>query len=54
MIRQDMMCAADTTPYLVLQDETAPVGLRADFSVHRKCRDFEKIQQWMVDNTAID
>ncbi len=54
LIRIDMMCNADTTPYLVLEDDTAPEGLRADFSSHHKCRNFEKIQSWMVEHTAIE
>lgn len=48
-----MMCHVDVTPYLVKEDETAPIGIRAEFSSHHKCRNYDKVQKWVVDNTAI-
>lgn len=49
-LRISLMCHADTTPYLVINDPTAPHGLRADFSPHHKCRKFEPIRQWVEAN----
>ncbi|KAK7965737.1 Cyclochlorotine biosynthesis protein O [Apiospora aurea] len=55
VVRLDMMCQADVTPYFVM--EAAPGhasdALRIDFSVFKKCRDFGKIKSWMKDRVAI-
>jgi hypothetical protein len=51
----DMMCQADVTPYLVVDKEpNNPLGaLDIDFSVNKKCRDFDKVVDWMKDHVAI-
>lgn len=49
-LRISLMCHADTTPFLIIMDPTAPGGARADFSPHHKCRKFEPIRQWTEDN----
>ncbi|RAL04921.1 oxidase ustYa family protein [Aspergillus ibericus CBS 121593] len=49
-LRLSLMCYADVTPVLVEIDETIKLGRRADFSVHHKCRDFDKVTEWMVDH----
>ena len=49
-LRISLMCHGDTTPYMVLEDPTAPNNMRADFSPHHKCRDFGLIKQWVKDN----
>ena len=49
-LRISLMCHADTTPYLIINDPTAPNGQRADFSPHHKCRKFEPIRQWTREN----
>lgn len=49
-LRISLMCHADTTPYLVINDPTAPNGQRADFSPHHKCRKFEPIRKWTREN----
>jgi hypothetical protein len=53
MLRIDAMCKADVTPFFIEMEPTAPLGYRADFSVHQKCRNYEKLQQWTLDHTAI-
>lgn len=53
MLRIDAMCKADMTPFFIEMEPTAPLGYRADFSVHQKCRNYEKLQQWTLDHTAI-
>ena len=49
-LRLSLMCHGDTTPYFVMTDPTAPQGMRADFSPHHKCRNFEKIREWTKEN----
>ena len=49
-LRISLMCQADTTPYFLVLDPTAPLGSRADFSPHHKCRNFETIQKWVEEN----
>jgi hypothetical protein len=46
-LRLAIMCHGDVTPVLIHTDRNAPLGERADFSSHHKCRDFEKIRDWM-------
>lgn len=53
-LRISLMCHADTTPYLMINDPTAPLGRRADFSPHHKCRNFEKIREWTQKNQLVD
>lgn len=53
LLRIHMQCHVDTTPYLIKLDESVPIGYKADFSTHQKCRNFDKVRQWVVDNTAI-
>ncbi|EXV00379.1 DUF3328 domain protein [Metarhizium robertsii] len=54
LIRMDMMCQADVTPYLVLDRPDDSTGaLNIDFSVFKRCRDFGKVANWMKDHIAI-
>ena len=55
VIRLDMMCQADVTPYFVIDAAPGhtPEALRIDFSVFKKCRDFGRIKDWMKDHVAI-
>lgn len=48
-LRLSLMCYADVTPLLVYEDPDAPIGVRADFNVHHKCRKFDKLIEY-VDN----
>ena len=47
-LRLTLMCHGDTTPMLVLDDSSSPIGLKADFSAHHKCRKFDNLRSWMV------
>lgn len=49
-LRLALMCHGDTTPYLVMDDASAPLGIKADFSAHHKCRNFSALQEWIVVN----
>ncbi|KAF2445871.1 hypothetical protein P171DRAFT_484526 [Karstenula rhodostoma CBS 690.94] len=49
-LRISLMCHGDTTPYMVLNDPTAPNNMRADFSPHHKCRNFDSIKEWVKEN----
>ena len=52
-LRLTLMCHGDTTPYFVIEDESAPLGKKADFSPHHTCRNFAKIATWTEDNQLI-
>lgn len=49
-LRLDLMCYGDITPVLIEYDEHRAVGRTADFSVHHKCRNFDKIVDWVKEN----
>ncbi|KAI1197114.1 hypothetical protein F5X97DRAFT_344061 [Nemania serpens] len=49
-LRLALMCHGDTTPSIGILDPKAPRGQMADFSPLLKCRDFDKIQEWSVEN----
>jgi len=54
-MRQDLVCQADVTPYFILE---APPGtpvenLKVDFSIRKKCRNFEKVKSWIREHTTI-
>ncbi|KAF2114045.1 hypothetical protein BDV96DRAFT_107512 [Lophiotrema nucula] len=51
LIRQDMVCRADVTPYLILDE---PNKLGVDFSITKKCRDFDQIRRWIRSHTTIE
>lgn len=53
-MRLALMCHGDVTPVLIHVEPDAPLGERADFSSHHKCRDFEKLRRWMNDNAGTD
>lgn len=53
-VRIALMCFADITPVLVREDPVSPLGSRADFNTHHKCRNFEKIEQWIDNNWEVD
>ncbi|KAK7184348.1 uncharacterized protein CC84DRAFT_1083597 [Paraphaeosphaeria sporulosa] len=53
LMRIHMQCHIDTTPYLVKIDDSVPVGYKAEFSSHHKCRNYEKVRNWVIDHTAI-
>ncbi|KAI9776101.1 MAG: hypothetical protein M1839_000614 [Geoglossum umbratile] len=43
-LRKTLMCHGDVTPFLTIEDPKSPIGHKADFNVHQKCRDFGKIK----------
>ncbi|KAI0911134.1 hypothetical protein F4823DRAFT_329152 [Ustulina deusta] len=49
-LRLSIMCNGDTTPSITVLNPNAPRGEMADFSPHKKCRKFDKIQEWSVQN----
>jgi len=49
-LRLSLMCYSDITPVLVEVDHTKRLGRKADFNVHHKCRNFEKIVNWVDEN----
>lgn len=52
-LRLSLMCYADVTPMLIIRDESRALGSFADFNMHHKCRDFDKLVEW-VDRTGTD
>lgn len=52
-LRLTLMCYSDTTPMLAILDPTHAGGVKADFSSHHKCRNFEKVAHWMEENQVI-
>lgn len=53
MLRQTLMCNADTTPILLQEDSSSAEGYTADFSTKHKCRDYDSIVAWERDNRAV-
>ncbi|KAI1282903.1 hypothetical protein F5Y07DRAFT_394868 [Xylaria sp. FL0933] len=49
-LRLALMCNGDTTPSITVLNPNAPRGEMADFSPNKKCRNFDKIQEWSVKN----
>jgi hypothetical protein len=47
-LRLQLMCNADTTPMLVLKDDSRAIGSKADFNVHHKCRNWDKVVEWQM------
>ncbi|KAI0506331.1 hypothetical protein F5B22DRAFT_456338 [Xylaria bambusicola] len=50
-LRLQLMCAADVTPVLLRPDPD--LGVKADFDVHHRCRDWDLITNWQ-DNHKIE
>lgn len=51
-IRKSIMCASDVTPVVFELDRSRPTGFKSDFNMRRKCRNFDKIQDWAVANAV--
>ncbi|KAI1157422.1 hypothetical protein F5B18DRAFT_645142 [Nemania serpens] len=47
-LRLQLMCAADVTPVLVQPDPD--LGVKADFDVHHRCRNWDLITNWQYNN----
>jgi len=52
-LRKTLMCHGDVTPFLAIEDPKSPIGHKADFNMHQKCRDFGKIKSWIQENFAM-
>lgn len=52
-LRIALMCFGDTTPLLIREDPDAPAGARADFDTHHKCRNFDKLEEWIDTNWVV-
>lgn len=51
-IRKSLMCAADVTPVVFELDESRASGFKSDFNMRRKCRNFDRIQDWAIANAV--
>ncbi|KAI0455260.1 hypothetical protein F5B21DRAFT_503560 [Xylaria acuta] len=49
-LRLQLMCNADLTPLLIEVDESNDFGQKADFNVHHKCRNWDKVTEWQYAN----
>lgn len=49
-LRIALMCHGDTTPCFNILDPDVPLGARGDISPQRKCRNFEQLQSWVIEN----
>jgi len=47
-LQLQLMCNADTTPMLVLKDDSRAIGSKADFNVHHKCRNWDRVVEWQL------
>ncbi|KAI0436448.1 hypothetical protein F4803DRAFT_223910 [Xylaria telfairii] len=48
-LRLQLMCNADLTPLLIEVDDN-DFGQKADFNVHHKCRNWDKVTEWQDAN----
>lgn len=46
-LRLSLMCYGDITPVLIYEDAASAIGRRADFNTHHKCRNFDKIRDFV-------
>lgn len=46
-LRLALIYFADMTPILMLNDPELPEGIRANFRSQYKCRNFDRIKEWM-------
>lgn len=51
-LRLALMCSADITPLFIL-DVDSEAGSRADFNAHHRCRNFSKVDEWIVNNWTV-
>ncbi|KAF4887132.1 Cyclochlorotine biosynthesis protein O [Colletotrichum fructicola] len=52
-IRKSLMCTADVTPVVFEKDPSRASGSKSDFNLWRKCRDFDRIQDWTIMNRGV-
>jgi hypothetical protein len=46
------MCTSDVTPVVFIKDPSRASGGKSDFNLRRKCRNFQRIQEWAIENRA--
>ncbi|KAJ9143375.1 Tat pathway signal sequence [Pleurostoma richardsiae] len=51
-IRKSLMCTSDVTPVVFIKDPSRASGGKSDFNLRRKCRNFQRIQEWAIENRA--
>lgn len=51
-IRKAIMCTSDVTPMLFIKDPKRPEGKKSDFNIRRKCRNYQKVQEWAMLNVG--
>ncbi|KAK2058041.1 hypothetical protein LY76DRAFT_616784 [Colletotrichum caudatum] len=52
-LRKALMCTSDVTPVVFELDPSRASGSKSDFNMRRKCRNFEKIQEWSLENRGV-
>lgn len=50
-IRIALMCWGDVTPLLIRMG--GPAGAKADFNTHHRCRNFDKLENWIDNNWTV-
>ena len=50
-LRIALQCWGDVTPLLMRLG--GPAGARADFNTHHKCRNFDKLEDWIDNNWTV-
>ncbi|EKG14304.1 hypothetical protein MPH_08484 [Macrophomina phaseolina MS6] len=53
VLRLNLMCTADVTPFLVEVNPSFPRGEKADFNSNHKCRNFWDIKEWVKEHTVM-
>lgn len=51
-LRMSLQCAGDVTPVLIQLG--GPVGAKADFRTHHRCRNFAKLEDWIDNNWTVN
>ncbi|KAJ0312899.1 hypothetical protein Brms1b_007605 [Colletotrichum noveboracense] len=52
-IRKSLMCTADVMPVVFEKDPSRASGSKSDFNLWRKCRKFDRIQDWTIMNRGV-
>ena len=50
-LRIALQCWGDVTPLLIRLG--GPIGFRADFNTHHRCRNFDKLEDWIDNNWTV-
>lgn len=50
-LRISLQCSGDVTPLFVKLGGAA--GAKADFNTHHRCRNFDKIEEWVDNNWSV-